>query len=145
MQRGANSAKTGRFEGFVIGSEGRVNLVGARVELLSGVSNFATEIAKETTESDDEDKKDDAASGDFDNCSLGDVAGGLFYRAVGFGDLIQVFKAIHKHIITYWFACFKATDNFSGHVRAGLSLRAACSLHPAPVVAGDSRKDYQRP
>ena len=138
----------------------------------SGVSDFATKIAKETTESDDENKKDDAASGDFDNCSLGDVARGLFYRAVGFGDLIQVFKAIHKHIITYWFACFKATNNFSGHVRAGLSLQAACSLYPAPVVrrrassagvvseevelalllrssptqfAGDSRKDYQWP
>ena len=100
MQGGANSAKAGRFEGFVIGSEGRVNLVGARVELFSGVPNFATKIAKEATESDNEDKKDDAASGDFDNCSLGDVTGGLFYRAVGFGDLIQVFKAIHKHIIT---------------------------------------------
>ena len=102
--------------------------------MLGGVSDFATKIAKETTESDDENKKDDAASGDFDNCSLGDVARGLFYRAVGFGDLIQVFKAIHKHIITYWFACFKATNNFSGHVRAGLSLQAACSLYPAPVV-----------
>ena len=32
------------------------------------------------------------------------------------------------------------TIPLSGHVRAGLSLQAACSLHPAPVVAGDSRK-----
>lgn len=69
--------------------------------MLGGVSDFAAKIAKEATESDDKDEKDDAASGDFDNCSLGDVAGGLFYRAVGFGDLIQVFKAIHKDIIAY--------------------------------------------
>jgi hypothetical protein len=54
--------------------------------------------------------------------------------------LIQVFKAIHKHIITYWFACFKATDNFSGHDVAPARRRGCRASSSSAVASGDSRK-----
>lgn len=76
-------------------------MVGTEIELFSRIADLAAEIAEEATESDNKHKKDDAAGSDLDDCSLGSFAARFLHWAVRFGDLVEVFKTIHKSIVPY--------------------------------------------
>lgn len=82
LERGADSAEAGGLEGFVVSPEGGIDLVSTEIELFGSVADFAIEVAEEAAESDKDEEENDTAGGDFDNRSLGYVAGCFFHGAI---------------------------------------------------------------
>lgn len=99
---GANRTETRRFEGAAVGSDSGIEVVGAEIDLFSEVAGFGTHVTEGDTKNKDCDEADNAADGDFDDERKIAFRGWLSRGdgAVRLGDLLKIFKVIHKHIIT---------------------------------------------